>query len=151
MANHCIYWIKIAVFDLTAVIEKRTSNQLMEFRHGIRDFGMPIDVANDDLIALDSVAKRFPNAKGKPRSLKSIIRWVLSGVKGIKGGEPVKLDAKRVGGTWYTTEDAIRRFSDATTSQATQAALPETRRSPAVKSARYRRAMAKAKARGMCR
>jgi hypothetical protein len=109
---------------------------------------MPIDVANDDLVGLEVVAKRFRGANGKPKTLKTVIGWVQIGVKGSHSGDSVRLEAKRVGGTWYTTEDAIRQFADATTNQS----MPQpVKKRPAKKTASYSRAMSKLKARGMCK
>lgn len=63
-----------------------------------------IDAMKDPLIPLANVAAKFPAPSGKRRSMSSLIRWVKKGVDGVR------LEAVRVGGSWYTTEEAVNRF-----------------------------------------
>lgn len=65
---------------------------------------------NTPMIHINEVARRFPQPSGKPRSTATVIRWHLSGVR--SRGRIVKLGATRVGGAYYTTEEAIQRFID---------------------------------------
>ncbi len=110
---------------------------------------MPINIVTDDLIALERLVTIFPNKQGKPRSIKSILRWVIVGVKGAHKREPVRLEAKRVGGSWFTTEDAIRRFSNQTTEHVLADSGEISSRAAPKHSVAHRRATAKLKARGM--
>lgn len=112
---------------------------------------MPINVVKDDLIPLEHIRHRFPMASGKKRSLQSILKWVTIGVKGSHRGSVVLLEAQRVGGTWYTTEEAVQRFSDKTTEHSIQALSRGVVRQDPKNSKAHKRATARLKARGMCK
>lgn len=58
-----------------------------------------IDVARNKLLRLREVAQHFEV------SYQTALKWVVSG----------KLEATRVGGSWRTTEEAIRAFSEQST------------------------------------
>lgn len=105
-----------------------------------------IDAARDDLTPLKLVARRFPQANGKPRSFKTIMRWILHGAKPGHHAGPIKLEAIRVGGSWFTTEDALREFSRALT----DGAMPQTKiPEPRQPTASHLRAIANLKAKGI--
>lgn len=106
-----------------------------------------IDAARDEMVPFKLVARRFPQANGKPRSFKTIMRWILHGAKpNHHGGVPIKLEAIRVGGTWFTTEDALREFSRGLTDGAMPPAkIPEPRQP----TASHLRAMANLRAKGI--
>ena len=54
-----------------------------------------IDVAHDELIALPDVAKKLD------RCYSTVWKWVTSG----------RLEAVKLGGTWYTTPEALNSFA----------------------------------------
>lgn len=60
-----------------------------------------IDTARDELIRLRQVARHFDV------SYQTVLKWVVAG----------KLEATRVGGSWRTTEAAIRSFSERATQE----------------------------------
>lgn len=75
-----------------------------------------MDIATEDKpIHIREVCKQFRQPNGKPRSLNTVIRWIIHGTKVRGSKELIRLEAKRVGGSWYTTEDAIRKFSESLT------------------------------------
>src|SRR5262249_29810591 len=46
---------------------------------------------------------------GRPVHVSTILRWILSGVRGPDGGK-VRLDGARIGGRWTTSREALERF-----------------------------------------
>ena len=110
---------------------------------------MPIDVVNDELIPVNKICKMFPARNGKPRNIKTVMRWITHGA----GRSDVRLEAERVGGLWYTTADAVREFSRRLTEQAKTASYgPQpVKKSPAKKSQRVSKAMARLRARGVAK
>lgn len=76
---------------------------------------MAIEQDSEKEIHIQKVCKRFAKANGKPRSLNTVIRWIVHGVK-VRGHDKlIRLEGRRVGGSWYTTEEAIERFSQSLT------------------------------------
>lgn len=71
------------------------------------------------------VCRRFPGANGRPRSNTTVVRWILRGVR-LSGNRTIKLGAVRVGKSWYTTEDSLRRFETELT-QASGVTAPRDR------------------------
>ncbi len=67
---------------------------------------MSIDLSRESLITLSAAAKSVPN---RP-STSTIWRWHARGVKGVR------LETVVVGGTRYTTLEAMQRFADRLTS-----------------------------------
>ncbi len=63
---------------------------------------MSIDVETEDLIPFCSARTAFPG--GKRLSLATLHRWRLSGVRGTR------LETALVGGSRYTSREAISRF-----------------------------------------
>lgn len=67
----------------------------------------------DGLIPLNrAVREVFGTAPHKG----TLIRWVVTGVKGTSG-ERVFLKASKLGGRFYSTHDAVREFGEATNSR----------------------------------
>lgn len=67
-----------------------------------------IDISKaEELIPLAEVAKRFMGHKGRPYTIQGIHRWAKIGVRGIR------LEVAPVGCKLYTTEEALRQFSEA--------------------------------------
>lgn len=78
-----------------------------------------IDVKREELIPIRLVPRRLPpRPNGRPVHISAVYRWVQRGVRGVR------LDAIRIGGTTYTSEEALQRFS--TTSDASTFAPPPT-------------------------
>lgn len=73
-----------------------------------------IDVANENLIGLSEVPKLLPKrSNGKRIHISAIYRWAQKGIRGIR------LETLRLGGTTYTSREAIQRFADSQTANAT--------------------------------
>lgn len=69
-----------------------------------------IDITNEDLIRLNEVPKLLPKRpNGKRIHISAIYRWSQKGIRGIK------LATIRIGGTTYTSRQAIQRFGDSQT------------------------------------
>jgi hypothetical protein len=111
---------------------------------------MPIDVLQDKLMPLQDLRERFPMPSGKPRTLRSILQWVTQGLRCSHRGDFVKLEAKRVGSTWMTTEDAVHKFTEETTRRSLAAAGGD-KRPVRRETAANKRARARLRARGLCR
>ena len=69
-----------------------------------------IDMDRETLMPLAAAARRLP---GRPH-VSTMHRWRVRGVRGVQ------LEAMRVGGQWYTSWEALKRFFTATTVAATQ-------------------------------
>jgi len=77
----------------------------------------PGSLIRETAISLVQAARRVPpfrfDEHGKPKatSVSCVLRWILRGVK-VKGapGGRVHLEAQRVGGRWFTSEEALDRF-----------------------------------------
>lgn len=63
----------------------------------------PLDIHNERLVSLADAAKRFGVSKC------SIVRWVRFGQRGVW------LGARKLGAKWYTSEEALQRFTDRVT------------------------------------
>ncbi len=60
-----------------------------------------IDVRSEKLLPLSAAAEKFPGGK---RHISSLHRYRLRGVGGVR------LDAVKLGGRWFTSEESIDRF-----------------------------------------
>jgi len=59
----------------------------------------------EELLSLTEAAKRLPGrAGGKRPHVSTLYRWVLKGVRGVR------LEALPMGGTLYTSAEALQRF-----------------------------------------
>lgn len=65
---------------------------------------MTIDIKNGELKAFSKALRSLP----KPPSPSTAWRWRTVGVH--VGGQRIRLDAVRVGGRWYTTDEAVGEF-----------------------------------------
>jgi hypothetical protein len=66
-----------------------------------------IDIAHENLIALHQVPKHLPRRpNGKTLHLSAVYRWSTVGVRGTK------LETLKIGGTQYTSEQALQRFAN---------------------------------------
>jgi hypothetical protein len=68
-----------------------------------------IDVLLERTMPLAQAARRLPRLRGGRRVAPSTLwRWASAGLRGVR------LEVVRVGGTCCTSEEALRRFFDAT-------------------------------------
>jgi hypothetical protein len=66
-----------------------------------------VDIAQETLIPLREVPRRLPpRPNGKRVHISACYRWIQRGVRGVK------LEAIRIGGTTYTSVEALQRFAD---------------------------------------
>ncbi len=69
-----------------------------------------IDVNCESLLTLTQAAKRLPSRRpGKSPHVATLYRWASRGVRGVV------LDTVRIGGTRFTSVEAVGRFSRALT------------------------------------
>lgn len=62
---------------------------------------------NEDLISLTDATKILPRRNNKRPHFCTILRWCKNGIDGVK------LESCRVGGTLFTSRQAIQRFVNA--------------------------------------
>ena len=66
-----------------------------------------IDLNEEHLISIAEAARlRPPGRSGRPTHASTVYRWIGGGVRGIK------LEAVRLGGSLYTSREAIQRFAE---------------------------------------
>ena len=66
-----------------------------------------IDIEHETLIPIGEVPRRLPpRSNGKRVHISAVYRWMSRGVRGIK------LEVVKVGGSTYTTLEALQRFAD---------------------------------------
>jgi len=75
---------------------------------------MSIDIHSDSLLTISQAAKSLPM---RP-NVSTVWRWVLQGCGGIK------LESILIGGRRLTSSEAIQRFADARTAQASGEPIP---------------------------
>lgn len=98
------------------------------------------EILNGDVLSLPAAAKQLPSPRGAGRANPSTVwRWITTGSRA--GGRTVKLEAARLGSSWFTSRAAIARFMESLTPGATTPAAP---RAP-TKAARRRAGEAAAK------
>jgi hypothetical protein len=65
-----------------------------------------IEIESETLIPLREVSKLLPvRPNGRRVHISAIYRWVQRGIKGVR------LEAIRIGGTTYTSREALQRFA----------------------------------------
>jgi hypothetical protein len=65
-----------------------------------------ISIADEKLIPLSETPRHLPKRpNGKRLHISAIYRWIKQGVRGIR------LEALRLGGTTYTSSEALQRFA----------------------------------------
>jgi hypothetical protein len=65
-------------------------------------------------VFLTQAARLLPSGRnGRPVHVSTLLRWILRGVSTLAG--PVRLEALRAGGRWFTSAEALRRFSQRVT------------------------------------
>jgi hypothetical protein len=66
-----------------------------------------IDISSEHLIAIRDVPKILPaRGNGKHIHISAVYRWLLRGVRGVR------LETIRIGGTSYTSSEAVQRFAE---------------------------------------
>lgn len=94
-----------------------------------------IDLERETLLPLREVPKRLPpRPNGRRLHISAVYRWVQRGVRGVV------LETVRVGGTTYTSVEALQRFAEAQTrgSPPSRAGPPPQARQRAIASASER-------------
>jgi hypothetical protein len=80
-----------------------------------------IDIANEQMISLRDVPKHVPTRpNGKRIHISAGYRWAMHGIRGVQ------LESIRIGGTTFTSVEALQRFAE----RLTQQAFPETPLTP---------------------
>jgi hypothetical protein len=88
-----------------------------------------IDITAETTLSLAEAAKLVPPARsGNRRHLSTLLRWITKGAK-APDGSIIRLEARRLGGRWLTSREALQRFSDSLTPQLVEAGEP-VRRTP---------------------
>ena len=65
-----------------------------------------IDIANEQLIPIRDVPKHLPRrASGRRVHISAVFRWISRGVGGVR------LEAIKIGGTTYTSVEALQAFA----------------------------------------
>jgi hypothetical protein len=66
-----------------------------------------IDLSTENLISLREAPRHLPTRpNGKRVHISAVYRWVSRGVRGVK------LEALKIGGSTYTSVEALQRFGD---------------------------------------
>jgi hypothetical protein len=86
-----------------------------------------LDLTRETPIPLAAATKLVPPGRnGKRTHFSTLLRWILQGVKS-PSGELVRLEGARLGHRWFTTCEAIQRFSDRLTPNFEAEAVPAPR------------------------
>jgi hypothetical protein len=75
-----------------------------------------INLSTEKLIPVSEAARIFPSDCGERRHPSTVIRWALNGIIG-PNGDRVKLEHVRIGRGWFTSVEAMHRFSEALTGE----------------------------------
>jgi hypothetical protein len=79
-----------------------------------------IDISSEHLIAIREVPKILPaRVNGKVIHISAVYRWLLRGVRGIR------LDSITIGGTTYTSTEALQRFAEQLSRTSSPASVPQ--------------------------
>jgi hypothetical protein len=77
-----------------------------------------IEVSSEQLLTLaDAASLRPPGRNGRPTHVSTVYRWISSGIGGVK------LEAVRLGGSLYTSREALNRFAERLTAAGDRRAL----------------------------
>ena len=86
-----------------------------------------IDISTEQLLTLPQAARVRPHGRlGRPTHPSTVYRWISRGVRGVAG--VVKLEGVRLGGSWYTSREALQRFAEALTNGSTETVRGDTPR-----------------------
>jgi hypothetical protein len=93
-----------------------------------------IEVTTESLIPLHDVPRRLPpRCNGKRIHISAVYRWIQRGVRGVR------LESVKIGGTGYTTAEALQRFADQLTQHLPLCVVPAPA-GPAYRSRQVKRA-----------
>jgi hypothetical protein len=71
-----------------------------------------LDITRESTLSLAQAANLLPPGRGGAQpTLGCVLRWILKGAKS-PSGEPVRLEAIRLGGRWLTSREALQRFAE---------------------------------------
>jgi len=86
-----------------------------------------IDISTEQLLTLPQAARVRPHGRlGRPTHPSTVYRWISRGARGAAG--VVKLEGVRIGGSWYTSREALQRFAEALTNGSTETVRGDTPR-----------------------
>ena len=86
-----------------------------------------IDISTEQLLTLSQAARVRPHGRlSRPTHPSTVYRWISRGVRGAAG--VVKLEGVRIGGSWYTSREALQRFAEALTNGSTETVRGDTPR-----------------------
>lgn len=72
------------------------------------------DICAEQLLTLREASRLCPGSRqGRPTHVATVYRWTARGIKGIR------LEAVRIGGTLYTSREAMQRFAERLTTNST--------------------------------
>ena len=78
-----------------------------------------IDTRTEELLTLSAAARRLPGRRsGKCLAASTLWRWSVRGIGAVR------LEAVRIGGTTYTSAEALQRFAERTTAAANHEPAP---------------------------
>jgi hypothetical protein len=82
-----------------------------------------IEISAETLLTMAQATRLRPLGRlGRPTHPSTIYRWISRGVRGIR------LESIRLGGTTYTSREALQRFADRLTTEPDLPAAPSTSR-----------------------
>ena len=82
---------------------------------------MAIDASTEQVVSLHVYRRiRPPGRNGRPMHISTAYRHALDGVRGVR------LETVRIGGTLYTSREAIQRFLDRVSERASSPATERT-------------------------
>jgi hypothetical protein len=103
----------------------------------------------ESLIGLGEAARSLPGSRTNPTMCPTtILRWINRGAR-ARDGQLVRLEAVRIGSRWFTSHEALARFSERLGGVSTNDGSDETPiRSPASQDRASKKAAAALEARG---
>lgn len=75
-----------------------------------------MSLADEPLMPLSQAARLVPSARADHAHPSALLRWVVDGRR--VRGRVFRLEAVRVGASWFTSAEAVRRFTRALTDAA---------------------------------
>ena len=81
-----------------------------------------IDISTEHLIPISDVPRRLPpRPTGRRVHISAVYRWIQRGVRGTR------LESIKIGGTAYTSSEALQRFADGLSATPAAQAPPQPR------------------------
>lgn len=79
-----------------------------------------VDLTNESLLPICEVPRRLPlRANGKRVHISAVYRWIRRGVRGVH------LESIKIGGSTYTSIEALQRFGDQLANGPVEAAVTD--------------------------